>query len=448
LNAKTNTACSNALLYSKSKTHQKQLGLNNTLLPISCTMAKRRRDDDDEFEVDGDPFAVSMPQKPATKPVGPKPTAAHPPKKPTAAPAPPKRPVLVESSAAAAPAAPAAPAWPAAPAAPPVAAAARLPVYIDDPAREDSVTGVESWLKACAIGKPLKPLLLVGPSGAGKTCLVRSAAARLLKLPLETFDDQDLADYLAPAGLRPRGPAFIDGIEALDATERLAVKAAIQKAPKGLARALILTADDLFEDPAKAWKSLCAVVRIDRPSRAFIVRLLKAKSSGMLEAHVAAAADAANGSTALAMNAARFLARTEAVKAGALSGADLLYDVPKAVGETLRGRRVPCLGGSSDTSFYGQMVALQLPQTNCSIGALAKAIDRWSFYDASSIARELDTDSHWTLVSLMASQGPKLAAGARWNLEWPKSVKPSGDKYGYGREHGYVSKPQSEIEEY
>ena len=264
---------------------------------------------------------------------------------------------------------------------------------------------------------------------------------------MEPLDDQDLDDFLAPAGLSARGPAFIDGIESLDASERAAVKSALAKSAKGRARQLVFTADDLFEEPAKAWKAHCTVVRLERPSRAFLLKLLRAKWPDISQGHLAAAADGANGSASMAVNIAGFLGRTSATGAGAISGADALFDVPKAVGETLRGKKVACLGGASDTAFYGQMVALQLPQTGCALGTLAKAIDRWSFYDASGISRELDSDSHWTLVHMMASQGPKLAAGARWNLEWPKSCKPAADGGLYACERGYVSKPMGLIEE-
>lgn len=311
---------------------------------------------------------------------------------------------------------------------------------------------VEQWLRAFASGKSQKPLLLVGPCGSGKTSLLVSTARRLCKLPMEGLDDQDMADFLAPAGLRPRGPAFIDGIEALDVTERDAVKDAIAKGPKGLARPLVLTADDLFEAPAKNWKDHCIVVRIERPKKAFLMKVLKTRWPTIEEAAAEAAAESSNGSVSLAMNTAGFLHR---VAAGASSGtaadgavghSDLLYDVPKAIGETLRGHSVACLGGSSDTTFYAQMLQLQLPTVTTNITALAKALDQWSLYDASGVGRDLDTDAHWSLVSLIARQGPKLSAGAKFQMQWPKSLKHAADGGLYACERGYVSKPHTQID--
>lgn len=330
----------------------------------------------------------------------------------------------------------------------PAALSAASPVrhdYIDDVAREAAIGAVESYFKSSAT---LKPLLLVGPPGAGRTCLIESAAARYCKLPLERLDEQDLEDYLAPGGLKPRGPALIDGIEALDASERAVVRAALPKVVKGRARALVLVADDIFDEPAKSWKAHCTVVRLERPGRAFVLRLLRLRAPKAPPAMLDTIADAANGSTALAMNSLQFAMKKAggSTSATGCGGADALFDVPRAIGTTLRGGKVQCLGGSSDTAFFAHMVALQLPQTGASVSSLAKAMDRWSFYDASGVDRLLDTESHWDLVSMCAAQGPKLAPSAKWTMEWPKSTK-AAEKPWYGCETGYVSRPPESLQE-
>ena len=89
----------------------------------------------------------------------------------------------------------------------------------------------------------------------------------------------------------------------------------------------------------------------------------------------------------------------------------------------LYGKPVQCLGGTADTSFLSVMLQLNAPQVPTTIATLARQMDRFSCLDLVEARRELDADSHWTLVQSITHGGPKLSQDANLRLIWPKSSK-------------------------
>ena len=278
--------------------------------------------------------------------------------------------------------------------------------FIADTDRDDTYGQVQHWLK-----KALKPLLIIGAHGSGTTFMLQRC------MTTELYDDQDIDDFLAPCGLRPRCPALIDDIESLDTKERQLVKNFVVNTK----RRLVLTATDLFSEPAKAWSKFCVIVKLERPKKAFIAKVLGLHYNDTEVCE--AIAESCNGSLAAGVQAVSMVVRGSQDSCS-FSVPDAATDTMKTVGLLLGGTRVPCGGGTSDTSFVAQLVQINGPQAPCSIEALAKTIDRWSFFDVVDSRHILDAECQWTLMQVTALQGPKMPKDKFWRMEWPRSTKP------------------------
>jgi hypothetical protein len=223
-----------------------------------------------------------------------------------------------------------------------------------------------------------------------------------------------MSDFLALCGLRTRVPALIDDIEGLDSTERQRVKAVFGTRH----RRLVLTATDAFTEPAKAWARFCTIVRLDRPKKAFIAKVLALRCK---DTEVCAeVAECCNGNVAAAVQAVSMIVRTDDCS---FSVPDAVSDTLKTVGLLLGGTRVPCGGGTSDTSFVGQLMQINSVGAASSVSALVQAMDRWSFFDVIDSQHMLDAESQWHLMTLTALQGPKMPKDRYWRMEWPRGTK-------------------------
>jgi len=276
--------------------------------------------------------------------------------------------------------------------------------FVTDNDRDDSIGQIQHWLR-----KDTKPLLVIGAHGSGVTHLLASCVVS------EVYDDQDLPDFLAPCGLRRRVPAMIDDIEGLDTKERQQIKAVFGTNH----RRLILTATDSFSEPAKAWSRFCTVVRIDRPKKTFIAKVLALKCN---DAEVCSdVAESCNGNMAAAVQAISMILRSPGECS--FSVPDAVSDTMKTVGLLLGGTRVPCGGGTSDTSFVGQLLQINTPSAATTLDSLVKATERWSYFDLVDSQHILDAESQWHMMSLTALQGPKMPKDRFWRMEWPRSTK-------------------------
>ena len=281
--------------------------------------------------------------------------------------------------------------------------------FLDDSERDESFGIIDFWFRKSS----LKPLLIIGHTGSGKTALVNHYGKNV-----EFYeDDKDAEDFLQNQGLRVRGPGVFENIESLDTSTRDCIRLAIREPSKF--RKLVLTADDIFEEPAKSWAKACTVVRLEKPSNSFIRKVIKSRSD-ITENIISTIIESCNNNLAVASN----LLYWATMKSFNFDKIDMPMGVPKATRCCLMGEKVPCLGGSSDIGFLAQMIQVNLPQTNCSIETLAKSLERFSMLDTMEAKNELDSESHWTVVEAIVSDGPKLR-GSKFQLEWPRSSKKS-----------------------
>lgn len=276
----------------------------------------------------------------------------------------------------------------------------RVEAFVDDVAQDEAYGAVQSWFRRPE--RHPKPLLVIGPSGCGKSAIIRHFSR---PQGLECYDDQDLADFLSPVGLRTKCPGLLDGIEGLDASERQLVKKALG-AKNG--RRLVLTAEDAFEEPAKSWSSSCHVVKFERPSPAHCVRVLVAHGSS--EDVARALVDSSDCNLGSAMAGLVF---------GRTGAPDVPMSAPKAVATLLRHEAVPCIGGSSDVSFIHMLYGLNAVQAPCNVKTRLRTCDAVSFMDL--LGHEMPTENMWDLLQLVASCGPRID-------RVPTFIWPSGKK--------------------
>ena len=272
--------------------------------------------------------------------------------------------------------------------------------FVYDSLQDDAYGTIEDFFRRPQ--RWTKPLLVIGPSGSGKSYIIRHYGL------IEAYDDQDLEDFLAVHGLRARPVGLLEDIEGLDASERAIVRKCL--GPSGRPhRRLVLTAEDPFEEPAKSWASHCHVVKLGRPSLGHCIDVLKAHGAGHLMAKSLAESSNCN------------LGSAHAGLALGLTGApDAPVTCPKAVGALLRGAPVMCLGGSSDISWIHQLYALNCIQVKAKVSVVLRTLDAASFIDI--VDHELPSENLWDLVQLMAACGPQSTAGLPSFL-WPSAKK-------------------------
>ncbi len=297
-------------------------------------------------------------------------------------------------------------------------------IFLDDPERDDAFCTVSVWVRKPKLPSSQKPLLLVGPFGSGKTALLRHFGAQVGGV--EAYDDQNLADFLSANGLHATRPiGLVDNIEGLDASERLQVKAALLRPS---CRRLVLTAEDAFSEPAKAWSKLCLVVKMGTPSEAFAVKVLQAHWPALDASEAKRIAGLTRCNLSSAMQAASVMVHAGTSSTGSVAPnvrLDMFQDVPQMVTSMLTGRSVECTGGTGDTAFFGQLLQVNIPRVCTTIQQVSKALEDFSFLDTIQVRNELDGESLWGLVESTGrvhTKGPHRKAPSGY-FEWPRSTK-------------------------
>jgi len=309
------------------------------------------------------------------------------------------------------------------------------PDFCEDLDRESSFGDIEDWIRR----PKSKPLLIVGPTGSGKTTAIEHFFIKHLKQFPDTYDEtgttreekiDDCCDFLRPHGLlKTRHACIFDNIESYDLVIRDVLRKAMANFNKH--RPFIMTSEDIFAEPAKSFAKMCTVVRLNCPSSIFITKVLKHKfalNNNLIQDII----NTSIGNLACALNCASILKESQSSKN---MFQDRPMDVPKATRCALIGENVPLLGGSSDTSFIGQMLQINTPQVPQSIGTLAKKLEDYSYIDiidSVDLDHKLSTDQLWLLIQSTYVQGPKLSRTARFNLEWPRSCAQSKTPWTFG----------------
>ena len=294
--------------------------------------------------------------------------------------------------------------------------------HIDDTERDDAYCAIDFWFRKPNLDSSKKPLLICGPPGSGKSHLIHYYGS------VDVFDEDLMEDFIEMHGLKPRGPGLVDNIESLDRSER----EILRKCFAGKHRRLVFTCDDLFQEPAKSFTKWCTVVKLDRPKRPFALKLLSSLAPDISKEILGQIIDAccSNDSINLTVlvNALHWL-RKRSTSDLIDVHADMPMDVPKATASILYGKKVQCLGGSSDTSFLSLMLQLNVPQADCSLKALSKTLDQFSLLEIAEERHIMDSETHWNYLSMIASQGPKLNSKSKFWLTWPKSSKPAHQEH-------------------
>jgi hypothetical protein len=302
------------------------------------------------------------------------------------------------------------------------------PDFYDDFSREHSFGQIEDWIR-----KPSKPLLIVGHTGSGKSAAIEFYFWKHYKAKPEIYDDdcllrenkiEECTDFIRPTSLlKKQLPAVFDNIESYDNVIRDVLWTAIEKPSKF--RPLIFTTDDLFVEPAKSFSKFCVVVKLDLPDSAFISKCVKAaalKKGLSIEPLLKSILDVSYGNISCALNCIQWCSMDKISR----SFLDRPSDVPKATRLALLGEDVPLLGGSSDTSFIGHMLQINVLQTTSSIHRMADTLEKYSVLDALDSVdpdKKMLTEHLWLFTELICKNGPKLDKRSKFNLEWPKSMK-------------------------
>jgi hypothetical protein len=283
--------------------------------------------------------------------------------------------------------------------------------FYEDISYDDIYGTLQSYFK----GRGGKPLLLVGPPGCGKTYAVLHFAKGLL----DYFDDCEMADFLRTSSLTDLPTAYIDRIEALTTEQRAVLRDCI-RAKKH--RKLILTTDDANEEPAKGLlKDLC-VVKFEKPTDAWLLRVVKVHAPSMPDSLQKQLVNACNQNVASLLNILDFVTKDTSIQFDASTMVmDTYADVPKRVYQYLYGtaKERP----TSDVSFLNTMLLCNVSQSCKTMDQLTFAMDHLTCVDLFDYS--LDDETKGTIVHETMERCPKLSKQAKWfPLQWPKSVKP------------------------
>jgi hypothetical protein len=231
-------------------------------------------------------------------------------------------------------------------------------------------------------------------------------------------------------------PIIFDNIESYDNPVREVLKNSFNKK----CRPIIMTSDDIFTEPAKSFSKFCVVVKLEQPKVSFISKCIKAKVPLIDAKTLQSIFETADGNLSSAINCITWIKQVSAQDAGhqcfqdcTSMYLDVPMDVPKATRAALLGQNIPLLGGSSDTSFLGHMLQINVPQAASGIKELSKALDSFSFLNVMDSSRDkLSTEQLWTLTQLSFRNGPRLSKTAKFILEWPRSSARGTPKYAFG----------------
>lgn len=282
--------------------------------------------------------------------------------------------------------------------------------FLQDSERDNSFADIDLWLRKPGLPSSQKPLLVIGPTGSGKSAIIEYYAA-CANICIETYDfDFDLHDFLQSSGLRQKGPGII-AIEDLDASQKHVVKKSIGL--KNIRRLVVTTCDE-FSTSTLAWTKICTTVRLERPKKFFMAQVIQAKWPSIDSEARSMLIEASGGNLAVALQSASL---------GLTCIADMPMDVPKATRCMLMGQTVKCLGGLSDTSYLSQLIEQNLPQ--CfgpkRIDHLARQLDHLSLLDICATTKEFEGEHLWTTLQSIAKTSQPAS---KFMFEWLKSTKP------------------------
>jgi hypothetical protein len=327
------------------------------------------------------------------------------------------------------PSAPTVPLVPSAPSQPALKPAAD---FLQDSERDNSFADIDIWLRKPGLPTSQKPLLVIGATGSGKSTVIEYYAASA-GIFLETFDyEYDLEDFLRSTGLRRKGPGIL-ALEDLDTSQKALVKkrccsggangGSSGSKGSGSSRRIILTTCDEFSTSTLAWSKVCTTVRLERPKKFFITKVI-AQKWPLIDAEARSMiSEACGGNLAVALQSASL---------GLTCIADMPMDVPKATRVMLMGQTVKCLGGSSDTTYLSQLVHQNMPQcfgsggpkptlSMQSLHAMARQMNHISFLDICATTNEFEGEHLWQSLQSIAKTCPPAT---KFNFEWTRSTKP------------------------
>ena len=293
-------------------------------------------------------------------------------------------------------------------------------LFLEDMQRDDAFGSCAHWFKK----KPEQPLLLVGPTGSGKTALIEHYCTT----ELDVYEQDSLC--LSSAGFRGNVPVVFDNIETLDSASRAEIKSAI--ASKQQHRPIILTTDDIYAEPGQSLQKYCKVIRLAKPSNHFVLRVLEKRFPALADKHILKEiTEFSNGNLGSAIQSCYWSAIHPDLGISKMN-TEVPLDVPKATRMLLCGQHVPCIG---DAPYLLQQLQLNTfgvsNLANSTIHCVSKALNNYSFLDVLEHRKIMTGEELWTCLELTAQQGPKLTGPtqSKFCFEWPKSVKKVESKF-------------------
>ena len=284
--------------------------------------------------------------------------------------------------------------------------------FFEDPLRDTEFGTVQQWFKSETEKQSPKPLLIIGPTGSGKTALINYYSQMYAK-KYELYEDSLESEFLSRNCFGPKIAVF-DFIEDLSAKERQLIKSSFSWTLK---RQIIFTSLDAFDEPTKSWTKSCITVKLGAPSKLFIHKVLNFKCDN--EQLIKEIIDSCNQNLSVALRSIELLKKTASFAGSSDMYALVPLDVPKATRQILDGRRLMCMG---DSSFLLQQLQINTPQISRSLVQLAKTLDAYSALEILDSRHILETEMLWHSIDQVAACGPKIN-GAKFDFTWPKSLK-------------------------
>lgn len=284
------------------------------------------------------------------------------------------------------------------------------PCFYQDTSRENIYATLDKWFKV----KSLQALLLVGPTGSGKTALIEYFAHKYcVKLDINDEPDED-----SFSSTFFKGPLVLDSLETLDPSIRALLKKNLNKL-----RPLIITAEDRFAECVKAIQKFCTTVFVERPSKQFIKNvLLRKQCPDFLAEEISISA---NGNLGVAVHANFWTRTTTSTKGASKMFTESPLDVQKATRCLLLGQRLSCIGDVAFLMLQVQNNTLPVSAlAQSDIKKLAKAFDGFSLLDLMETKKWFTTEELWSAMECVIDVGPKLLTNQqKFSYEWPKSLK-------------------------